>query len=427
MPGAGRTRIQKGTQAEARGLLIVKTVTQYSRQAHLLITLSRGVSWVIGGVMAACWILFVPETQANHQGQGTHAEAGGHEIAGPGHPIPGLPFQVFLGKGKEGAGRSSLDPSDLDAAVQTVIDACLFLLQHRTDYPRFDESLRKNALQQVVIEPTVVNDEGKAFPFLVARTKEPGRVILLISASSLKGKGYLHHPATLAPVLAREFQWVASKADTAPKPKAVSLERELLKAPIRTDQEIMSLPEDERARILQQLFDSYLRTVDDQKSLDGQPIYDVGSSTPGQPTHADSTTKLYDIRIREALQKIVREPYFLEHTPKAVRSLLNGTVWNVAFVKIDQRDWATRTRVLPEEKAVLVGERSRRIQPAAILVNVYRTAAPDDPFYQDTQGLPMGALSADQLARVIALEIQHNIQDKSMSGHTAQDALTAPK
>ena len=60
-------------------------------------------------------------------------------------------------------------------------------------------------------------------------------------------------------------------------------------------------------------------------------------------------------------------------------------------------------------------------------MNVYRTAAPDDPFYQDTQGLPMGALSADQLARVIALEIQHNIQDKSMSGHTAQDALTAPK
>jgi hypothetical protein len=39
----------------------------------------------------------------------------------------------------------------------------------------------------------------------------------------------------------------------------------------------------------------------------------------------------------------------------------------------------------------------------------------------------MGALSADQLARVIALEIQHNIQEKSLSGHTAQDALTAPR
>lgn len=385
------------------------------------------MSSAIGVATVACLIFFVPETQANHQGHGSHAEIEAHGTTGLGHPIPGLPFQVFLGKGKEGAGSSSLDPADLDAAVQTVIDACLFLLQHRTDYPRFDESLRKNALQQVVIESTVVNDEGKAFPFLVARTKEPGRVILLISASSLKGKGYLNHPDTLAPVLAREFQWVVSKADTAPKSNAVSLERDLQKAPIRTDQEIQTLAVEERARILQQLFDTYIRTVDDQKSLEGQSYHEVDSRVPVAPIQSDSTTKLYEIRVREALQKIVREPYFLEHTPKAVRSLLNGTVWNVAFVKIDQRDWATRTRVLPEDKAVLVGERSRRIQPASILVNVYRAAAPDDPFYQDTHGLPMGALSADQLARVIALEIQHNIQDKSMSGHTAQDALTAPK
>ena len=99
----------------------------------------------------------------------------------------------------------------------------------------------------------------------------------------------------------------------------------------------------------------------------------------------------------------------------------------MAFVKIDQRDWATRTRVLPDEKAVLVGERSQRIQPASILVNTYRTASPEDPFYADTKGLPMGALSADQLARVIASEIQHNIHEKSMGGHVAQDALTAPK
>ena len=39
----------------------------------------------------------------------------------------------------------------------------------------------------------------------------------------------------------------------------------------------------------------------------------------------------------------------MTHTPKAVRSLLNGTIWNVAFVKIDQRDWATRTRVSVED------------------------------------------------------------------------------
>jgi hypothetical protein len=83
--------------------------------------------------------------------------------------------------------------------------------------------------------------------------------------------------------------------------------------------------------------------------------------------------------------------------------------------------------VLPEDKAVVVGESGRSIQPAAILVNTYRTAAPDDPFYKDTRQLPMGALSADQLALVIAKEIQHNLVEKSQTGHVAQDAITAPK
>ena len=123
----------------------------------------------------------------------------------------------------------------------------------------------------------------------------------------------------------------------------------------------------------------------------------------------------------------MRDPSFADKTPTAVRSLLNGKIWNVSFVKIDQRDWATRTRVLPEDKSVLVGERDQRIQPASVLVNTYRTAAPDDPFYSATRGLPMGALSTDQLALVIASEIQHNIQEKSLSGHVTQDALTAPQ
>ncbi len=392
-----------------------------------LIAIPRFSSCVIAAGIVFWSTVVLPTAQANHQGHAPHADSEGHATTDPGHSIPGLPFQVFLGRGKADVASAGLDPTDLDAAVQTVIDTCALLLQHRSDYPRFDESIRKNALQQVVIEPTVVNDEGKAFPFLVALTKEPGRVILLISASLLKDKGYLGHPDTLAPVLAREFQWVVSKADTAPKSKTVSLERDLQRAPIRTGQEIKTLSAEERTQILQQLLDRYLRTVDDQKSLEGQAYYEVGSSVPVPPTQSDSTTKLYEIRVREALQKIVREPYFQERTPKAVISLLNGTVWNVAFVKIDQRDWATRTRVLPEDKAVLVGERRQRIQPVAILVNAYRTAAPDDPFYRDTQGLPMGALSADQLARVVALEIQHNIQEKSLSGHTAQDALTSPK
>ena len=346
---------------------------------------------------------------------------------GAGYSLPGASFQIFMGPGNAAAEETGLTQADRSAAVETVREAFAVLVQHRNDYPRFDESLKKEALARVVIETTVVNDEGKAFPFLVARTTEPGRVILLISASSLKEKGYLHHPDTLAPVLAREFQWVVSKADTAPKPKMVAGERALKSAPIRTDQDIAALSGEERVRLLQQLLGSYLRTVDDQRSLDGQSYYEVRSTALVAPTHPDSTTKLYEIRVREALQRIVREQVFWERTPKAVRSLLNGKVWTVAFVNIDQRDWATRTRVLPEEKAVIVGARDQRVQPAAILVNTYRTAAPDDPFYPDTQGLPMGALSAEQLARVIALEIQHNIQEKSMAGHVAQDALTAPK
>ncbi len=383
--------------------------------------------WALGlGITVSGLAVMVP-AQADHREHAPHADSRGHEVTGEGQAIPGVPFRVFGGKGKETAAASGWTPDDQAAALRTVADAFALMLQHRADYPRFNESLMKAALKQVVIEPIVVNDEGKTFPFLVTRTKEPGRVTLLISGSSLKEKGYLHHPDSLVPVLAREFQWVVSKADTAPKAKMLAAERDLTQAPIRADQEIQHLSAQERAQLLQALFETYLKTVDDLNSLDGQPYYEVGVKTPIPPSQQDSTTKLYEIRVREALQHIVREPYFQEHTPKAVTHLLNGRVWTVAFVKIDQRDWATRTRVLPEEKAVVVGVRNQRVQPAAVLVNVHRVAAPDDPFYPDTQGLPMGALSTDRLARVIALEIQHNIHEKSQSGHMAQDALTSPK
>ncbi|MBA5873281.1 MAG: hypothetical protein GDA66_01855 [Nitrospira sp. CR1.2] len=383
--------------------------------------------WALGlGITVSGLAVMVP-AQADHREHAPHADSRGHEVTGEGQAIPGVPFRVFGGKGKETAAASGWTPDDQAAALRTVADAFALMLQHRADYPRFNESLMKAALKQVVIEPIVVNDEGKTFPFLVTRTKEPGRVTLLISGSSLKEKGYLHHPDSLVPVLAREFQWVVSKADTAPKAKMLAAERDLTQAPIRADQEIQHLSAQERAQLLQALFETYLKTVDDLNSLDGQPYYEVGVKTPIPPSQQDSTTKLYEIRVREALQHIVREPYFQEHTPKAVTHLLNGRVWTVAFVKIDQRDWATRTRVLPEEKAVVVGVRNQRVQPAAVLVNVHRLAAPDDPFYPDTQGLPMGALSTDRLARVIALEIQHNIHEKSQSGHMAQDALTSPK
>lgn len=383
-------------------------------------------AWMEGRIscMAVlCTLIVAGPAGASHQGQARDVVKETPKPSGTGHPIPGASFQVFLEQGRDG----DMDRTLAEAALRTVIETVTFMVQHRADYPRFDESLKKDALQSILVEPAVANDEGRTFPFLVVRTKEPGRVNLLISASSLKEQGYLNHPEQLAPVLAREFQWVVSKADTAKKSQQVSAMRDPARAPVRADHEILAMPGEERGRLLQQLFRTYLSTVDEQKSLDGQPYYEVGGTTPVQPTQPDSATKLYDIRVREALEKIVTEPYFRDQTPKAVRNLLNGTIWNVTFVKIDQRDWATRTRVLPEDKALSVGQPGRLIQPATILLNAFRTASPDDPFYRETQGLPMGALSPDQLARVIAWEIERNITEKSMRGHVAQDALTAPK
>jgi hypothetical protein len=371
--------------------------------------------------------VLVPSISASHKGHRAHPGEETHETIGSGYPIAGASFRVFLSTEGERAEKGQPAKTQPDATVRTVLDAFTVLMQHRTEYPRFDEAVKKNALERIVIEPTVVNREGKAFSFLVARTKDPGRVNLLINASALQDKGYLNHPELLVPVLAREFQWVVSKADTSPMPKRVSALRDLKQAPIRTNQDIQMMSGEERQLLLQQLFDNYLRTVDDLKSLEGQPSYEVGTDRLVPPTQPDSTIKFYDIRIREALQKIVRESYFSERTPKAIRSLLNGKVWNVSFAKIDQRDWATRTRVLPEDQSIVVGEKNQKIQPATILVNTYRTAAPEDPFYSDTKGLPMGALSADQLAHVIAWEIEQNIVEKSMRGHVAQDELTAPK
>lgn len=386
-----------------------------------------GTGPTVSFVLIGCLTLPVSPAVASHQGHGDHAADETHETTGPGVLIPGASFRVFNNSGQEPAGSRGLDPAQIDAATHTVVEAFTIMMQHRADYPRFDEAVKKGLLDRVVIEPTVVNREGKTFSFLVARTADPGRVRLLISALSLKEQDYLEHPDRLAPVLAGEFQWVVGKADTSPRPKAVPVERDLKQAPIRTDRDIQTLSGDQRVLVLQRLFETYLKTVDDLRSLEGQPYYEVGTTTLVQPARQDSTIKFYEIRIREALQKIARDSYFMEHNPRAVRSLLNGTIWNVSFVRIEQRDWATRTRVLPEEKAVTVGVPGRVVQPAAILINTYRTASPDDPFYRETKGLPMGALSADQLARVIALEIEQNIIEKSMTGHVAQDATTAPK
>ena len=394
--------------------------------------IAGGYSWIrrAGSLVLGlgCVVAMAPLAMGSHRGTDDHHVAGGPATEETtGHAIPGAPFQVFLHEGKGAAEGGSQGRERAEAAVKTVVEAFNHMMANRSDYGRFDEALTKGALHKVMIEPKVVNREGKEFFLLVARTAQPGQVNLLISASALDEQGYLDRPEKLVPVLAREFQWVVSKADTTPKRQGKVVTTDLKAVPIKTNQEIGELSGEEREHLLQKLFDSYLTTVDRHASLEGQPYYETGTTTLIQPAQPDSTTKLYDIRVREALQTIVREPYFQEHTPKAVRSLLNGKIWNVAFANIPDRDWATRTRVAPKEQSISVGEHGRTIQPAMILINIYRMAAQDDPFYGETNGLPMGSLPAEKLARVIAREIQDNITEKSMRGHVAEDERTAPR
>ena len=340
-----------------------------------------------------------------------------------GHAIPGVPFQVFL---KQGEGET-LKQDVANDAVETVVKAFGILVRDRSQHKRFDQALTNDLLQRVVIEPRVLNRDGKEFPFLVARTKQKGKVNLLINAMRLREDDYLGQPEALAARLAKEFQWVISKAATKSARRGRLLKRDLLRAPIATNAEIKKMSPDERTEVLQALLDSYIQTVDAYGSLVDQPYYEPGTTTLTKPEHADSTIKLYDIRVRHALRLIVSDPYFWENTQKAVRSLLNGKIWHVLMARIDERDWTTRTRVAPEDKAVTVGERGRPIQPAKILVNYHRSLEPKETLYGETQGLPMGALSAEQLAKVIADEIQSQITEKSMRGHVAQDELTAPE
>ena len=340
-----------------------------------------------------------------------------------GHAIPGVPFQVFL---KQGEGET-LEQDVANDAVETVIKAFGILVRDRSRHKRFDQALTNDLLQRVVIEPRVLNRDGKEFPFLVARTKQKGKVNLLINAIRLGEDGYLGQPESLAPRLAKEFQWVISKAATKSARRGRLLKRDLLRAPIATNAQIKKMSPEERTKVLHALLDTYIQTVDAYGSLVDQPHYEMGTTTLTKPEHVDSTVKLYDIRVRHSLRLIVSDPYFWENSQKAVRSLLNGKVWHVLMARIDERDWTTRTRVVPEDKAVTVGERGRTIQPAKVLVNYHRALEPKEKLHGETQGLPMGALSAEQLARVIAEEIQSQITEKSLRGHVAQDEQTAPK
>jgi hypothetical protein len=374
------------------------------------------------------WLSLSPIAVASHRGEAAHVSSeGGDSEALMGRAIPGTFFQVYWGGSETSVEGEILTESHVDATIETVVNAFSDLVAHRDQYQRFNEALTKRALQKVIIEPKVFNWDGREFMFLVARTKHQGQVKLLINASTLQKNGLVNHPEMLVPVLAREFQWVVSKADTSQKPQVTAATRDLRHAPIQTRKEIDNSTGDEREKALQALLEGYLTTVDEYNSLEQQPYYTIGSASPLSPAQADSTTKLYDIRVREALQRIVRDSYFHEHTPKGVRSLLNGKIWNVAFAHINSRDWATRTRVLPKDKAVKVGEKGKVIQPARILINLHRRAIPEDPYYELTKDLPMGALAPDQLAQVIALEIENQIIEKSMRGHVAVDEQSSPQ
>ncbi len=375
-----------------------------------------------------CWHIGAgSEVLANNRGSERPAYSEEKRIEGSqGHDIPGASFRVYWQKGHGEGQAEVLNSTHVEEAIQTVVRVLSEMVASRAQYQRFDEALTKGVLQKIILEPQVFNREGKEFLFLVTRTKQKGNVALRINAAQLQGLGYVKDPAQLIPVLAREFQWVLSKADTTKKRKALVGARELTHAPIQTNKSIDHMTGAEREAVLQRLFEQYLTTVDEYDSLKIQPYYNIGTISSINPTQPDSTTKFYDIRVREALQRIVRESSFQEHTPKAVRSLLNGKIWNVTFVHIDSRDWATRTRVLPQDNAVKVGMKARVIQPAKILINLHRKAAPEDPYYSLTNGLPMGALSTDQLAQVIALEIEHQIIEKSMRGHVASDEQSSP-
>lgn len=339
-----------------------------------------------------------------------------------GHLIPDTSFKVFLSSGKNGD--QKIEAALGSAALDTVVQALTILVQHRPQYKRFDQALTKDMLQKVVIEQRVLNREGKEFPFLVARTKHKGKVKLLVNATRLEQDGYLNNPNALAPRLAKEFQWVISKASTKHMRKGVSLTRNLSQAPIQSNSVIRSMSAAEREQALLGLLGSYIHTIDAFGSLTNQPHFELGTTNLVDPEHSDSTEHFYDIRTREALQLIVKDSYFLEHTPKAVRSLLNGKVWQVIMAKIDDRDWTTRTRVAPKDKAVEVGGQGKLIQPAKILVNYHRAMEREEDLYEETQGLPMGALFPRQLAQIIAWEIQTQITEKSLRGHVAEDEKT---
>ncbi|MBA3613475.1 MAG: hypothetical protein H0W49_11325 [Nitrospirales bacterium] len=230
---------------------------------HLIGPRASGRSWSskFGGfILGLVWMMaIVPLAMGSHKGSEEHHVASdtGTEIS-LGHIIEGVPFRVYLSERLGTDEEGSQVQARVDAALQTVVGAFNHMMEHRTDYARFQEALAKDALQKVIIEPKVANREGKEFLLLVARTSQPNQVNLLISASALEEQGYINHPDQLVPVLAREFQWVVSKSDTTPKRQANVVPSDFKQAPIKTNQEIAEMSGEEREHLLQNLFRTYL-------------------------------------------------------------------------------------------------------------------------------------------------------------------------
>lgn len=186
---------------------------------------SKGRFWFKNGLLTLSLVGVLSGFAVGaHAAEADHSGEPGrvlHQPSESGHPIPGLLFRVFVDRGAEGAAGGVLGEAEANEALQTVRNTFSYLNRQRQHHPRFDEAVSKDMLERVIVQPVVRNHEGKIFLFLVVRTVDAGRVRLLISASVMKENGYLGQVDRFAPILAREFQWVVSKAETGYKSKLV--------------------------------------------------------------------------------------------------------------------------------------------------------------------------------------------------------------
>jgi hypothetical protein len=181
-----------------QGLLQGLPTVQRHGQAARALSWKKRLGVPILGI--GLFVAMAPLAMGSHRGSDDHqvaSETGAEETGG--HSIPGVSFQVFLHEGKGAVKDESQGQVRANAALQTVVEAFGHMIEHQTDYARFHEALTKEALHQVIIEPKVVNREGKEFLLLVVRTSRPGQGNLLMSASALEEQGYLNRPEQLVP------------------------------------------------------------------------------------------------------------------------------------------------------------------------------------------------------------------------------------